>query len=179
VVTNPRISAGSTVDTTGCAAPSRFPKSDRRSEQTLRYLTAKVISGSVWTKVRYRAFYAILRRTKTSILIASSTSAKTTVAARTPRPVRRAATSSRLHQLQGSRRSRHPSPTITPAIVRLPIRHALDDGEGSTLSVVNDIARKSPAIMRITISNGSHAVISRPNTSRSAVTIFLMIEFSV
>src|SRR6202166_3920957 len=35
---------------------------------------------------------------------------------------------------------------ITPATVRLPIRHAFGVGDGRTLSVVNDMPRKSPVI---------------------------------
>ena len=45
-------------------------------------------------------------------------------------------------------------PIKTPAIVNLPIRQALGNGDGRTLSVVNDIPRKSPVIMMMTISIG-------------------------
>ena len=40
----------------------------------------------------------------------------------------------------------------TPAIVRLPMRQAFGVGDGRTLSVVNDMPRKSPVIMMMTIS---------------------------
>jgi hypothetical protein len=41
-----------------------------------------------------------------------------------------------------------------PAIVRLPIRQVLGRGEGVTLSVVNDMPRKSPVSIMMTISIG-------------------------
>ena len=68
---------------------------------------------------------------------------------------------------------------MTPATVRLPIRHAFGVGDGRTLSVVNDMARKSPVIITITISNGVRIacpVMIRPTTRNSTVTIFLVID---
>lgn len=53
----------------------------------------------------------------------------------------------------GAKASRQ-TPMITPAIVKLPMRHAFGIGDGHTLTVVNDIARKSPATMMMTISSG-------------------------
>ena len=69
-----------------------------------------------------------------------------------------------------------------PAIVKLPMRHAFGIGDGRTLSVVNDIARKSPVIITITISSGVRIacpVMIRPTIRKSTVTIFLMMEFNV
>ena len=45
-------------------------------------------------------------------------------------------------------------PMMTPAIVSRPIRQTFGAGEGRTLSVVNDIARKSPMTISSTISSG-------------------------
>ena len=55
-------------------------------------------------------------------------------------------------------------------------------GDGRTLSVVNDMPRKSPVIMIRTISKGvriAWPVMSRPIARNSTCTIFLVIEFSV
>ena len=43
---------------------------------------------------------------------------------------------------------------MTPAIVKLPMRQAFGIGDGRTLSVVNDMERKSPVIITMTISSG-------------------------
>ena len=51
-------------------------------------------------------------------------------------------------------KDQHANAIMTPAIVKLPMRHAFGIGDGRTLSVVNAMARKSPAIMISTISNG-------------------------
>ena len=54
--------------------------------------------------------------------------------------------------------------------------------DGRTLSVVSDIARKSPVIITMTINMGvktAWPVITRPIASRSTCTIFLRTEFSV
>ena len=70
----------------------------------------------------------------------------------------------------------------TPAIVNLPIRQALGSGEGRTLSVVNDIPRKSPVIMMMTISIGVRIacpVMSRPTARNITWTTFLVTELSV
>lgn len=137
---------------------------------------------SLYGRKRYRAFYAILRRTKTGILIVSSTSAKTTVAARPPVT---SATGSDVIAIPPTARITAITTSVTDNHTRY--RQVADSpciGRRRGIDVVrrHDIARKSPAIMRITISNEVRIacpVISRPNTSRSAVTIFLMIEFSV
>ena len=70
----------------------------------------------------------------------------------------------------------------TPAIVKLPMRHAFGVGDGRTLSVVNDMERKSPVTMTMTISSGVRIacpVMIRPTIRNSTVTIFLMMAFSV
>ena len=62
------------------------------------------------------------------------------------------------------------TPMVTPAVARLPIRHAFGIGDGRTLFVVNDMARKSPAIITMTISNGVNIacpVIKRPTIKKS------------
>ena len=62
------------------------------------------------------------------------------------------------------------------------MRHAFGIGDGRTLSVVNDMPRKSPAIMMRTISKGVRIacpVISRPTARKSTCTVFLVMEFSV
>jgi hypothetical protein len=46
------------------------------------------------------------------------------------------------------------TPIKMPAIVRLPMRQPFGSGEGRTLSVVNDMPRKSPAIITMIISMG-------------------------
>ena len=73
-------------------------------------------------------------------------------------------------------------PMMTPAVVKLPMRHAFGIGDGRTLSVVNDMERKSPVIITMTISSGVRIacpVMNRPTIRNSTVTIFLMMEFSV
>ena len=71
---------------------------------------------------------------------------------------------------------------MTPAIVKLPMRHAFGVGDGRTLSVVNDMARKSPVTITMTISSGVRIacpVMISPAIRNSTVTIFLTIAFSV
>ena len=72
-------------------------------------------------------------------------------------------------------------PIVTPAIVNLPMRHAFGIGDGRTLSVVNDIERKSPVTITMTISSGvriAWPVMIRPAIRNITVTIFLMMAFS-
>ena len=74
------------------------------------------------------------------------------------------------------------SRAATPATVSLPMLQAFGFCEGRTLSVVNDIERKSPVIITMTISMGvkiACPVMMRPATRNSTVTIFLITEFSV
>jgi hypothetical protein len=71
---------------------------------------------------------------------------------------------------------------IAPAIVIRAILQEFGIVDGRTLSVVNDIARKSPVIITITISMGVKTacpVISSPIASKSTCTFFLITEFSV
>ena len=49
---------------------------------------------------------------------------------------------------------RSKSPIAMPTMVRLSIRQEFGIGEGRTLSVVDDIAKKSPVIIEMTISIG-------------------------
>jgi len=61
-------------------------------------------------------------------------------------------------------------PRITPAPVILPICQEFGVFEGRTLSVVKDMARKSPVIITMTISIGvgtACPVITRPTAGRS------------
>ena len=67
------------------------------------------------------------------------------------------------------------------AIVILPILHALGIVDGRTRSVVNDIARKSPVIITMTMSIGVNTacpVITRPMANRSTCVIFAMVDRS-
>jgi hypothetical protein len=75
-----------------------------------------------------------------------------------------------------------PMPMITPAIVSLPICHAFGAVDGRTLSVVNDMPRKSPVIMIRIIRRGvriAWPVMSRPIARNRTWTTFFVIEFSV
>ena len=74
------------------------------------------------------------------------------------------------------------TPMVAPAIVRLPMRQTFGIGDGRTLSVANDMERKSPVIMTMTISSGVRIacpVMIRPTIRKSTVTIFLTMAFSV
>ena len=78
--------------------------------------------------------------------------------------------------------ARKQTPRMTPAIVILPICHEFGIFDGCTLSVVNDIERKSPLIITMTINMGvrtAWSVITRPTASRSTCRIFFITEFSV
>ena len=69
-----------------------------------------------------------------------------------------------------------------PAVVRFPTRQMFGAGDGVTLSVVSDMARKSPTTIRMTMSNGVSTacpVMTRPTTRSTLITIFLTIEFNV
>jgi hypothetical protein len=55
------------------------------------------------------------------------------------------------HDCDRQRRPRSTIPIRTLASVNLPIRQLFGWAEGRTLSVVDDIARKSPVIIEITI----------------------------
>jgi pyruvate/2-oxoacid:ferredoxin oxidoreductase beta subunit len=69
-----------------------------------------------------------------------------------------------------------------PATVRLPTRQTFGCGEGVTLSVVRDMARKSPTsintTMSVGVSTGCRVTIS-PTTSSMTTTSFLTMAFSV
>ena len=70
---------------------------------------------------------------------------------------------------------------IAPPVI-LPISHEFGFPDGRTLSVVSDIARKSPVIITMTMSIGVRTawpVMTRPIASKSTCTIFLRTELSV
>ena len=78
--------------------------------------------------------------------------------------------------------ARKQTPRMTPAIVILPICHEFGIFDGRTLSVVRDIARKSPVTMTMTISMGVRTawpVMMRPTANSSTCRIFFITEFSV
>jgi hypothetical protein len=67
------------------------------------------------------------------------------------------------------------------AIVIPPILHEFGVVDGRTLSVVNDIARKSPVIITMTMSIGVNTacpVITRPIANRSTCVNFAMVDRS-
>ena len=71
---------------------------------------------------------------------------------------------------------------MVPAIVILPTCQEFGIGDARTLSVVNDMARKSPVIITMTISIGVKTacpVMTRPIARKSTCTIFFKTEFSV
>jgi hypothetical protein len=81
------------------------------------------------------------------------------------KPIRQAPNASTAVQNASS-----PTPMITPATVRLAMRHAFGVADGCTLSVVNDMPRKSPVIITSTISNGvriAWPVITSPTARKS------------
>ena len=83
---------------------------------------------------------------------------------------------------EGCQKNNPPMPMITPAMVSLPICHAFGAADGRTLSVVNDMPRKSPVIMIRIISRGvriAWPVMSRPIARNRTWTTFFVIEFSV
>ena len=64
----------------------------------------------------------------------------------------------------------------------LPICHEFGIADGRTLSVVSDMARKSPVIITMTISMGVSTacpVMIRPTVSRSTCRNFFITEFRV
>ena len=64
----------------------------------------------------------------------------------------------------------------------LRMHHAFGIGDGRTVSVVNDMERKSPVTITMTISNGVRIacpVMISPITRNSTVTTFLMMAFNV
>ena len=66
-------------------------------------------------------------------------------------------------------------PTNTPALVIRPICQEFGIVDGRTLSVVSDIARKSPVIITMTMSMGVNTacpVMTRPTASTSTWNIF-------
>ena len=78
--------------------------------------------------------------------------------------------------------ARKQNPRITPAAVILPICQEFGIFDGRTLSVVSDMARKSPVIMTTTMSMGVRTacpVITSPTAKTSTCRIFFITEFSV